>query len=91
MLTCVYELYTDSSYLHIIIIRYNISTAEYDGWSGSVNSSIARVNNVRVLDGDTENGNPTVRRKAVSELSDVYEQFGFSSKEAAEVGRRSLF
>ena len=67
------------------VSRYNISTAEYDGWDSAVNSSIARLRNIRVLDGDTENGEATLNPETISELSDVYERFGFSTEEAREV------
>ena len=65
--------------------RYNISTAEYDGWDGGIDSSVEQQSNVQVLDGSTTDGNPTRRRKIISSLSSVYTQFGFGFEEAAEV------
>ena len=59
--------------------RYNISTADYDPWDGSVNSSIT-ARQVNVYDGDTSN---TPKRK-VSEL-DVYSKFGFDEETALSV------
>lgn len=63
-------------------IRYNISTAEYDGWDSAVNSSIT-TENAQVFNGD-----PQLRRRTFSQLSDVYEQFGFTKEEATKVGYR---
>lgn len=64
-------------------IRYNISTAEYDGWDSAVNSGITKENNVLVFDGDD-----ALKRRTISQLSDVYARFGFSKQEALEVRYR---
>ena len=58
--------------------RYNISTGDYDAWDGATNSSIRRLRNIDVFDGQG------TARRAISEL-DVYSQFGFSQQEAREV------
>lgn len=63
-------------------IRYNISTAEYDGWDSSVNSSIITESTA------VFNGGPQLNRRTFSQLSDVYEQFGFTKQEAIEVRYR---
>ena len=58
--------------------RYNISTADYDAWNGATNSSIQRLTNIRVFDGQN------IVRRTISEL-DVYSQFGFSEEQSREV------
>lgn len=65
------------------VSRYNISTAEYDGWSGAVNSSISRIRE-SVLDGGNNN-EVELNRRIISELPDVYERFGFTFDQAKEV------
>ena len=78
--------------------RYNISTAEYDGWDSAVNSSIGRTVD-GVLNGATVAGQGSpLERRLFSELTDVYERFGFSSDKAREVcmsrrveGRQSYY
>ena len=72
--------YLDHHLLSVCVCRYNISTAEYDGWDSSVNADIERVN-AEVLDGP----NDDVRTRVVSELEDVYEQFGFTVEVARQV------
>ena len=62
-------------------IRYNISTAEYDGWDSAVNSSI-QTERAPVFNGEAQQG------RSFSQLSDVYERFGFSKQQATEVGYR---
>ena len=69
--------------------RYNISTAEYDGWDGAINSNVSQVR-AQVLDGATQDGDADLRGRTISNLTDVYEQFGFTFDEATEVSRRSL-
>ena len=65
--------------------RYNISTAEYDGWDSAVNSSIGRTVD-GVLNGATVAGQGSpLERRLFSELTDVYERFGFTYDEAREV------
>jgi hypothetical protein len=78
----------DLTHDHCVLrIRYNISTAEYNGWDSAVNSSIGRLRDIRVLDGATVAGeDPPLNPKVISELTDVYERFGFSSDEARERG-----
>lgn len=71
----------------VFLCRYNISTAEYDGWDSAVNSSIARLSNIDVLDGATNGGEADINGEVISELSDVYTQFGFETEEAREVGK----
>jgi hypothetical protein len=53
--------------------RYNISTAEYDGWDSSINSSILRRSHMVF----NEATNQVNDRETISEL-DVYSQFGFN-------------
>ena len=65
--------------------RYNISTGEYDGWDSAVNSSIGRTVD-SVLNGATVAGQGSpLERRLFSELTDVYERFGFTYDEAREV------
>ncbi len=69
---------------NLSIIRYNISTGEYDGWSGSVNSDIVK-ENVDVLGANNE-GQLNMNSRQVSKL-DVYSKFGFNETYARKVDR----
>jgi hypothetical protein len=76
----------DLTHEHCVLrIRYNISTGEYDGWDSAVNSSIGRTVD-SVLNGATVAGQGSpLERRLFSELTDVYERFGFTYDEAREV------
>lgn len=63
-------------------IRYNISTADYDAWEDPEISGALMRQNVRVYNGG-EQGN-TVNRQ-ISNVSDVYTQFGMDYEEGAQV------
>ncbi|CAI8031608.1 Protein DD3-3 [Geodia barretti] len=77
----------DLTHEHCVLrIRYNISTGEYDGWDSAVNSSIGRTVD-SVLNGATVAGQGSpLERRLFSELTDVYERFGFTYDEARERG-----
>ena len=50
-----------------------------------------QLRNIDVLAGGTVDGTPILQRTIISELSDVYEQFGFSTEEARQVNIYIVF
>ena len=66
----------------VLVCRYNISTADYEAWEDSkINGSLRR-QNARVYNGD-RNGNTANRQ--ISNVSDIYTQFGMNFEEGARV------
>ena len=67
-------------YNYIFVLRYNITSGEYDGFNSSINSSIMKVQE-KIFNPQT---NTVSLTKRISQL-DVYSKFGFNYEEAKSV------
>lgn len=66
------------------ICRYNISTGDYEAWDDSEISGELQRQNARVYNGAANGG--TANRQ-ISNVTDIYEQFGMDFEEGARVRR----
>ncbi len=74
--------------MHVAVLlccRYNISTGDYDAWDDEEISGALERQNTRVYNG-ARDGSTTNRQ--ISNVSNIYTQFGMDFEEGAEVSYR---